>query len=210
MSDNLAGEDGWFFCSADTMENETTISAYKQAKCYKKLEEAGLIETKLKGLPAIKHFRIKDLTILLEDLETTTKTTKKQDFKKLENLYKETSKQDVKKLDTINITNQYNNQYKDNRVSFKKFLEVYPSNRDEQKAYSVFHSFLNEEEKQKAIDKIPIYLKYLEVSETQKFLKAPANYLKDKTFNTDWEKEIGRIQKYSKEPEPNSRFKEVL
>ena len=132
MSDNLAKNDGWFFCSAETMENETTISAYKQAKSYKKLENAGIIETKLKGLPAVKHFRIKDLSILFDDLQTTTKTTSKQDVKKLENLYKETSKQDVKKLDTINITNQYNNQYNnsssdENSITKSKVLELFNS-----------------------------------------------------------------------------------
>jgi len=51
-------QDGWFFNSAENITNDTTLTRYDQDKAVKQLEGLGLIETKLKGLPAIKHYKI--------------------------------------------------------------------------------------------------------------------------------------------------------
>lgn len=50
--------DGFFYCTAKYIEEETTLSPHKQRNALANLEEMGIIETKLKGVPALKHFKI--------------------------------------------------------------------------------------------------------------------------------------------------------
>lgn len=73
--------DGWFFNSADNIKIDTTLTRHEQTKAIKKLEEYGLIETKLKGLPAVKHFKIiesKILNFLQTRLKENTKLVSKE------------------------------------------------------------------------------------------------------------------------------------
>lgn len=48
----------WFFVTRQDLEKQTTLSDYKQKEAEKKLIEIGLIEIKLKGVPAKNHYRI--------------------------------------------------------------------------------------------------------------------------------------------------------
>lgn len=52
-------EDGWFFCTIENLEENTTIKKDTQNRAISKLEKKlGLIETKRMGLPAKRYFRI--------------------------------------------------------------------------------------------------------------------------------------------------------
>lgn len=161
MNDNLSDSKGWFFCTADTMENETAINSYKQGKCYSKLEEAGVIETKLMGLPAKKYFRILDLNKLFENEDSSNEVTTKQVSQKLENLSLKTAKQDVQKLDTINITNQYNNKHNINNKLFDIFWNNYPNKIGKAEAQKKFNK-LSDTNKQLAIESAKAYSNYSE------------------------------------------------
>lgn len=57
---NMLDEEGMFFCTVVDLEYSTTLSKKQQLKAIKALEGIGLIEMKLKGLPAKRHFKIKD------------------------------------------------------------------------------------------------------------------------------------------------------
>lgn len=48
----------WFYAGRDSLEEQTTLSAHKQKQAEKILLEAGLIEIKLKGVPAKNHYSI--------------------------------------------------------------------------------------------------------------------------------------------------------
>lgn len=50
----------WFEYTVNDLYSETTLSDKQQRKAIKKLVECGLIETKIKGLPAKRFFRICD------------------------------------------------------------------------------------------------------------------------------------------------------
>lgn len=79
-------DDGYFYATAEKLEEETCLSTYKQAQAIKKLEEAGLIETKLKGIPAKKHFRFPDdfENKFSNFLKTGSEKTSKQEGEKFE------------------------------------------------------------------------------------------------------------------------------
>lgn len=55
---NLLDEEGFFFATAEDIEHETGLSAYKQRTAFKNIESKGIIETKFKGVPPKKYFKI--------------------------------------------------------------------------------------------------------------------------------------------------------
>ena len=55
---NLLDEEGFFFATAEDIEHETGLSAYKQRTAFNNLESKNIIETKFKGVPPKKYFKI--------------------------------------------------------------------------------------------------------------------------------------------------------
>ncbi|MGL5594778.1 hypothetical protein [Cetobacterium sp.] len=51
-------EKEWFYQTVETVEELTTITEYRQNRALKNLEKMGILERKLMGLPAKRHFRI--------------------------------------------------------------------------------------------------------------------------------------------------------
>ena len=79
--------DGYFYRTQAEIEEETTLSAKIQLKCVKILEEYNLLETTLKGLPAVKHYRlnidaISDLLISEKSRQTSISQKEKLDSPK--------------------------------------------------------------------------------------------------------------------------------
>lgn len=64
----MLDKDGFFYSTADDLEESTTLSARCQSAAIKKLIEAGLIEYKRKGIPAKRYFRVRDDMELVKSL----------------------------------------------------------------------------------------------------------------------------------------------
>lgn len=68
-------DNGFFYRTQAEIEENTTLSQKVQLKCMKILEMNGLVTTKLKGLPAVKHYRINQsrlaemLSLILPNVE---------------------------------------------------------------------------------------------------------------------------------------------
>lgn len=88
-------EDDMFYSTIDNIEENTGLTAHEQRQAIKSLENAGVLYTELKGVPAKKYFRI--------DVDSVVKilTTSHADFSQL----------DVKKLHSNN-NNKNNNKEK--------------------------------------------------------------------------------------------------
>jgi hypothetical protein len=56
--------DGWFFNTANNIEQDTTLSAYQQKGAINILKENLLIETKLKGIPATQYFKVNEEQVI--------------------------------------------------------------------------------------------------------------------------------------------------
>lgn len=65
---HMLDKDGFFYSTADDLEESTTLSARCQSAAIKKLIEAGLIEYKRKGIPAKRYFRVRDDMELVKSL----------------------------------------------------------------------------------------------------------------------------------------------
>ena len=61
-------DDGWFYSTIPDLFESTSFSAFKQKRCITTLESFGLIETKNRGLPARRSFRIINNPELVEKL----------------------------------------------------------------------------------------------------------------------------------------------
>lgn len=54
----MADEDGWFYQTSDTVEDMTTLSRHKQDQCIKQLEDMGILEKDVRGIPPKRYFKI--------------------------------------------------------------------------------------------------------------------------------------------------------
>lgn len=88
----------WVFRTACKIEEDTSLSRYKQTQALKILEENGFIEKKLMGQPAKLHFKVFENKIS-NFFKTGFQKTSKQDFKKFENSYN-------KNISNKNISNK--------------------------------------------------------------------------------------------------------
>ena len=79
--------DGWFFNTAKNIEQDTCLTTHQQSKAIKMLEDLGIIETKVVGIPAKKHFKIIE-NKLLSFFNTSFKETDKQVYKKQKTINK--------------------------------------------------------------------------------------------------------------------------
>lgn len=53
----------YFYSTIENIEKNTTLSKYKQTQAISKLKELGIVETKLKGIPAKRYIKINEQRI---------------------------------------------------------------------------------------------------------------------------------------------------
>jgi len=75
-------EDGFFYATMDKIRDNTGLSDHQQRSAIQSLKNAGVLETKLKGVPATKHFKI-DESQLCSFLISRSEKTAELDLKKL-------------------------------------------------------------------------------------------------------------------------------
>lgn len=91
-SDGLANEDGWFYKTSPSLEEETGLSNHKQSKIIEELTKLGILEQENKGMPMKRYFRInfnkiEELVFKTQDLKNSNgsiKENEKQGFKNFE------------------------------------------------------------------------------------------------------------------------------
>ena len=114
-------DDGWFFNTAENIEEDTCITAHKQRNAIKNLKNFGIILTKLAGVPARQHFKIVESKLLscfnLSCSKNANQLSKKRKLvvKETQTSCRESEELVVKKTQTINKNNNKNN----NKGKFK-------------------------------------------------------------------------------------------
>ena len=90
-SDGLANDDGWFYKTSPSLEEETGLSNHKQSKIIEELTKLGILEQENKGMPMKRYFRINfqkiEELVFKKDLKnsnTSIKENEKQGFKNFE------------------------------------------------------------------------------------------------------------------------------
>lgn len=141
--------DGMFYATAERIENDTTLSRYKQNKAIGILAEKGVIKTKRKGVPAMQYFAINEQNLIalleiksLKNFNSTLEKTSNLEFEKLElNNNREVIKEKKNKKDTSSVKHKHIRQVippqrewvadycreRGNRVDSEKFYDYYES-----------------------------------------------------------------------------------
>lgn len=125
-SDGLANEDGWFYKTAPSLEEETGLSNHKQSKIIEELTKLGILEQENKGMPMKRYFRINFQKIEelvfkkdLKNLKSSIEENEKQGFKNFESKDLKNSNACIEKisnnkeLNNNNLNKELNNIYKD-------------------------------------------------------------------------------------------------
>src|SRR5699024_6601763 len=82
----MSTDDGWFDQTSDTLEELTTLSRYKQDNAIEQLENAGILEKDVRGIPAKRYFRLNYKALankIVNNSQTSVQKNDKQVFKKL-------------------------------------------------------------------------------------------------------------------------------
>ena len=152
-------EDGFFYSTAENLEENTGLTRYQQDKAIKKLEQAGILDTVVKGMPATKHFKFNQERIFeiiaapdLKNLKTSFEEICNKSLKNFETCSQKTLKHVCKKLEANNnkknnnkkITNKNNNMpvlkskaakgVCETEKQFNELWAVYPNKQGKQKA----------------------------------------------------------------------------
>ena len=131
---NLLDEEGFFFATAEDIEHQTSLSAYKQRTAFKNLESKGIIETKFKGVPPKKYFKIN-----VKNLESYLSNSLTVNPKKIKELT-------LKNFDTnnnINNNNINNNTYNASKDAVVETSSTTNTNRGELLNFSETNSDIN-------------------------------------------------------------------
>ena len=79
-------DDGWFYSTVENVEENTTLTKYKQKKAFDNLQGMGLLEIQRKGLPAKKYIKINEekLYEILSNKKSKNQTSGSQEILPLE------------------------------------------------------------------------------------------------------------------------------
>ena len=126
-SDGLANDEGWFYKTSPSLEEETGLSNHKQSKIIDELTKLGILEQENKGMPMKRYFRInfnkiEELVFKTHDLKNSNasiKENEKQGFKNFESKDLKNSNACIEKisnnkeLNNNNLNKELNNIYKE-------------------------------------------------------------------------------------------------
>ena len=195
--ENKLDEEKMFFCTVIDLEYSTSLSKRKQLKGLKILESIGLIETKLKGLPAKRHFKIlmddktlNKLSYIIElgkeisekrkkRLEISNEKDKERLIKYLnekeqneiysclDSKHLDIAKRSVNNTNYNNTNNNINNNVQNNKNEYKEIAE------------EIYKEYPRKEGKVKGIEKVINLLKNKKITK-EELLKSVRNYSKEK------------------------------
>ena len=134
-------ENGYFYSTIENIEEHTTLSEYKQRKALNSLKDQGLIDIKIKGLPAKRFIKINEEQVL-EKLKINTLKNLRTSSEKIKELVPEKLKGN-KNINNKNINNKnIEKEYIDNNISSNDSLAIASPTPTENKK-EVFNNFLN-------------------------------------------------------------------
>ena len=96
-SDGIANDEGWFYKTSPSLEEETGLSNHKQSKIIEELTKLGILEQENKGMPMKRYFRI--------NFQKIEELVFKKDSKNLKSSIEENEKQGFKNFESKDLKN---------------------------------------------------------------------------------------------------------
>lgn len=183
----LADENGWFYQTADTLEEHTTLSRYKQDVALKKLRDLGILKQKNMGIPMTRHFKLEYEVLanyFVSHSQTRIQRNDKLDLKEFETNKEINNKESNDK--EINIKN-----YTKKEIDFDSFWSAYPKKVSKGQALKTFNKVVKDEE---TLDLILADLdkrkRFKQWTENQgQFIPYPSSYLNNQGWLDEYEVE---------------------
>lgn len=131
-------EDGYFYSTVENLEERTCLTPYEQRVALVKMQNAGWIDVKKKGMPAKRYIKIFEdkITEALYNMPLNCLTTSRENF----------SQQDVKNFNTNNNITNNNKPIKNNASmkgdSYIAILEQVPVIVENPELYEAFIEFI--------------------------------------------------------------------
>lgn len=202
-------DDGYFYSTVENIEEHTTLSGHKQRKALKKLQEAGLIHIKVKGIPAKRYIKIFEEEVikilnpqLLKNLTTRSEKNEKvedENFNRNNNITnKNINNKNINK-NRKNISNKVADdvplseiEEKILRNEFEELWIKYPKKRGKKEAFNNYckyrkatnGDYVTKEEVEKGIDR---YNRYITVNGIEeKYIKYGSTFFEEKAWEDDY------------------------
>lgn len=127
---------GWFYCTKDTLEKQTSLNRYYQDKAIEKLIELKLIDKKTTDIPAKRYFCIDEKQVaslvmgqIVRESQTSMRESNKQDSNIVANKNVTESQEVIQNNNTKDNTNNKSNSCSDsdeqNEVKFDETTKPY-------------------------------------------------------------------------------------
>ena len=94
----MSTDDGWFYQTSDTLEELTTLSRYKQDNAIEQLEDAGILEKDVRGIPAKRYFKL-DYKALANKIVNNSQTSVQKNDKQVSKKLATNKELNIKKVD---------------------------------------------------------------------------------------------------------------
>ena len=148
-------EDGYFYSTVDNIENNTSLSEYKQRKAINTLKDKELVDIKIKGMPAKRYIKINEDQVLnllnikyQNNLSTSSLKIKEQELKKLKRNNNIINKNNKKyniygEFQNVKLTDDdYNKLKEKSLLSYIEDLSIYLENHPRKKYASHYATIL--------------------------------------------------------------------
>lgn len=176
--ENQLDNDWFFYCTQEKIEEETTIKEKRQRKLIQEFEKLGMIETKIKWIPAKKYYRIVENKLLQIVGASSAKS----------------SELDTPNTPTINnITTNNKDKEKNNNSSFDDFWSIYPNKKEKKNALRAYEKSMKETTHDRIMEWLEKYIRHIRKNNIEKrYIKQPATWLnwwcRDDEYDTQKEK----------------------
>src|SRR5690625_1732509 len=130
----MSADDGWFYQTSDTLEELTTLSRYKQDNAIEQLENAGILEKDVRGIPAKRYFRL-DYKALANKIVNNSQTSVQKNYKQVSKKLATNKELTIKKVDI-----ESNKDHSSAKLTedFEKLWNLYPNKQGKKKAKSSY------------------------------------------------------------------------
>lgn len=201
-------EDGYFYSTVENIEEHTTLSGHKQRKALKKLQEAGLIDVKVKGIPAKRYIKIFEEQVIkiLNPQLLNFLTTRSEKNKEIEDEFFNGNNNIINK----NINNKNINKNRKNISSkaadeispyefnileneFEDLWSKYPKKRGKKEAFEIYckyrkatnESYITKDDVEDGIEQYNRYIKAYAIE--NKYIKYGSTFFEERAWEDDYE-----------------------
>ena len=182
----LLDENGYFYSTIENIEENTGLSRHQQKKSLEELKELGIIEIKVKGLPAKRYIKL-NIEILtnkfVKNLQTGVLKNDKLECKKVT-----TNNNNINNNNLTIINNKEKINKKDLEIEFEEVWKLYPKKQGKTNSLKNYIKARQKGiEKETIINGLINYINYIQIEKLDsKYIKNGSTWFYQECWNDDY------------------------